>query len=60
MTRVLAVIGLMLFALTPRAEEDERVRIPDACRELANRVGIPVMLTRSEAPCAVSYLRLMS
>ena len=48
MTRVLAVIALLLIALPSRAEV-QRVRIPDACRELANRAGLPLTLTYSEA-----------
>lgn len=59
MTRALAVIALVLFALPSRAE-DQRVRIPDACRELANRAGLPLTLTPSEAARAVAYLRIMS
>jgi hypothetical protein len=59
MTRALAVIALVLFAPPSRAE-DQRVRIPDACRELANRAGLPLRLTPSEAARAVAYLRLMS
>jgi hypothetical protein len=59
MTRAIALIGLMLFTLSSRAE-DERVRIPHACRELANRAGLPLTLTRPEAARAAAYLRLMS
>jgi hypothetical protein len=59
MTRALAVFALVLFALPSRAE-DQRVRIPDACRELANRAGLPLTLTPSEAARAVAYLRLMN
>lgn len=40
MPAVLAAIALVLLALPPRAEED-RVRIPDGCRELADRAGLP-------------------
>jgi hypothetical protein len=57
--RALAVIALVLFALPSRVEA-QRVRIPDACRELANRAGLPLTLTPSEATRAVAYLRLMS
>ena len=59
MMRALAVIALLLIALPSRAEV-ERVRIPDACRELANRAGLPLTLTHSEAARAVAYLRLMN
>jgi hypothetical protein len=58
MTRALAVIGLVLFGLPSRAEE-RRVRIPDACRDLADRAGLPLTLTPSEASRAVAYLSLM-
>ena len=36
------------------------MRIPGACRELANRPGLPLTLTPSEAMRAVAYLRLIS
>jgi hypothetical protein len=58
MTRALAVIVLVLLAL-PSHSEVQRVRIPDACRELANRAGLPLTLTPAEAARAVAYLRLM-
>lgn len=50
MPAALAVIALVLLALPSRGEEqrartpervDERVRIPDGCRELADRAGLP-------------------
>jgi hypothetical protein len=59
MTRALAVIVFVLFAL-PSGAEDQHVRIPDACRELANRAGLPLTLTPWQAARAVAYLRLMS
>ena len=55
---VLAVIALMLIAAPSRAQE-QRVRIPDACRELANRAGLPLTLTPADAKRAVSYIRVM-
>ena len=58
MTRALVVIALVLIAPPSRAED--RVRIPDACRELADRAGLPLSLTRSEAARAVAYLGLMN
>jgi hypothetical protein len=58
MTRALAVIVLVLFAL-PSLAENERMPIPHACRHLADRAGLPLTLTRSEAARAVAYLRLM-
>ena len=59
MPRVLALIALMLIALPLQAEE-QRVRIPDACRELANRFGLPLTLTPAEAARALAYLRITS
>jgi hypothetical protein len=58
MPAVLAVIGLVLLALPSRAEE-QRVRIPDGCRELADRAGLPLTLTPAEAKRAIAYLRVM-
>jgi len=58
MRAVLAVIALLLLALPSRAE-DERVRIPAACRELADRAGLPLTLTPAEAARAIAYIRIM-
>ena len=58
-TRALAAIALMLFAMPSRAEE-LRERIPDGCRELANRAGLPLTLTHTEAARAIAYLSVMS
>jgi hypothetical protein len=55
--RVLAVIALML--LMP-AYGEERVRIPNACREVADRAGLPLTLTLSQAKRAIAYLRIMN
>jgi len=52
------VIALVLLALPSRAEE-QRVRIPDGCRELADRAGLPLTLTPAEAKRAIAYLRVM-
>ena len=49
----------MLLDLPSRAEE-QRERIPDGCRELANRAGLPLTLTHSEAVRAIAYLSIMS
>ena len=57
--RALAAMALVLLSLSAGAEE-QRERIPDGCRELANRAGLPLSLTHSEAVRAVAYLRLMS
>ena len=35
------------------------MRIPDGCRELADRAGLPLTLTRSEAARAIAYIRVM-
>ena len=59
MTRTLAAIALVLFSL-PSGAVEQRERIPDGCRELANRAGLPLTLTHSEAVRAIAYLRLMS
>ena len=59
MTCVLAAIALLLLPLHSRAVE-QRERIPDGCRELANRVGLPLSLTHAEAERAIAYLSLMS
>ena len=56
--RILAVIALML--LTRPAYGEERVRIPDACREVADRAGLPLTLTLGEAKRAIAYLRIMN
>jgi hypothetical protein len=58
MPAVFATIALVLFALPLRAEEP-RVRIPEGCRELADRAGLPLMLTQAEAARAIAYLRVM-
>jgi hypothetical protein len=59
MPAVLAMIALVLLALPSRAAEEQRVRIPDGCRELADRAGLPLTLTPAEAKRAVAYLRVM-
>ena len=59
MTRTVAAIALVLFSL-PSGAVEQRERIPDGCRELANRAGLPLTLTHSEAVRAIAYLRLMS
>ena len=58
MPAVFAMMALVLLAVPSRAEE-QRVRIPDGCRELANRAGLPLMLTQAEAARAIAYLRVM-
>ena len=55
---VVAVIALALIAVPSRAEE-ERVRIPAGCRELANRAGLPLTLSPAEATRAIAYIRVM-
>ena len=57
MPAVLAAIALLLLALPSRAEE--RVRIPDGCREIADRAGLPLTLTHAEATRAIAYIRVM-
>jgi hypothetical protein len=58
MPAVLAAIALVLLALPSQAQE-ERVRIPDGCRELADRAGLPLTLTHAEAARAIAYIRVM-
>jgi hypothetical protein len=58
MPRVLTVIALMLFAMPLRAQE-QSVRIPDGCKQLAERNGLPLELTPTQAALALAYLRLM-
>ena len=58
MPAVLALIALVLLAL-PSHGEEERVRIPDACREVADRAGLPLTLTHAEAARAIAYVRIM-
>jgi len=58
MPAVLAAIALVLLALPSRAEE-QRVRIPDGCRELADRAGLPLTLSHADATRAIAYIRVM-
>jgi hypothetical protein len=44
----------------PSGAEEVRERIPDGCRELANRAGLPLTLTHAEALRAIAYLSIMS
>lgn len=59
MPAAVAMIALVLLALPARAEE-QRVAVPGACRELADRAGLPLTLTHAEATRAVAYIRIMS
>ena len=59
MTRALAAIALALLTL-PSGAEEKRERIPDGCRELANRAGLPLTLTHAEASRAIAYLSIMN
>ena len=56
--RILAGIALMLLTLPSHGEE--RVRIPNACREVADRAGLPLTLTPGQAKRAIAYLRIMN
>ena len=56
--RILAGTALMLLTLPSHGEE--RVRIPAACREVADRAGLPLTLTTSQAKRAIAYLRIMN
>ena len=59
MTRAVAATALLLLTL-PSAAQEQRERIPDGCRELANRAGLPLELTHAEAVRAIAYLGLMN
>ena len=59
-TFALAAIALALLALPSRAAEEQRERIPAGCRELADRVGLPLTLTQAEVTRAIAYVRLMN
>ena len=61
MTTMCALAAIALLLLTsPAGADEQRERIPDGCRELANRVGLPLSLTHAEATRAIAYLSLMS
>ena len=55
---VIAVIALTLLTLP--SHSGERVPIPNACREVADRGGLPQTLTPSQAKRAIAYLAIMS
>jgi predicted secreted protein len=57
MPAVLAVTALLLLALPARAEDS--VAVPAACRELAERAGLPLTMTHADAARAVAYIRVM-
>lgn len=58
-TPVLAAIVLTLLTLPAGGEEEKRERIPSECRDLANRAGLPLTLSRAEAVRAIAYLSVM-
>jgi hypothetical protein len=57
MPAAVAVVALLPLASVSRAED--RVPVPAACRELAERAGIPMTLTHDEAERAVAYIRVI-
>jgi len=59
-TFALAATALALLVLPVRAAQEQRERIPAECRELADRVGLPLTLTHAEAARAIAYVRLMN
>ena len=59
-TFALAAIALALLVQPVRAAQGQRERIPAECRELADRVGLPLTLTHAEAARAIAYVRLMN
>ena len=58
-TFALTATVLALLA-RPSGAEEVREHIPDGCRELANRAGLPLTLTHAEALRAIAYLSIMS
>ncbi len=58
MPAVFAVIAVALLA-PPLHADEERVRIPEGCREVADRAGLPLTLSHSEAARAIAYIRIM-
>lgn len=54
------LVGTALMLLTLPSHGEERVRIPAACREVADRAGLPLTLTPSQAKRAIAYLRIMN
>ena len=59
MTCTLAAMALVLLTL-PSGAVEQRERIPDGCRELADRAGLPLTLTHAEALRAIAYLSIMN
>jgi len=51
---------IQALLVLPSGAEEVRERIPDGCRELANRAGLPLTLTHAEALRAIAYLSIMS
>ena len=55
---IIAAGALMLLTLPSYG--GERVLIPNACREIADRGGLPPTLTPGQAKRAIAYLAIMS
>jgi hypothetical protein len=60
MPAILAMIALLLLLALPARADEERVRIPSGCRELADRAGLPLTLSHAEATRAIAYIRVMN
>ena len=56
--QMIVATTLMLFPLPSSGVE--RVSIPSACREVADRGGLPQTLTPGQAKRAIAYLAIMS
>ncbi len=55
-----AIAAIALTLLTLPSHGGERVPIPSACREVADRGGLPQTLTPGQAKRAIAYLAIMS
>ena len=58
-TLALAAAALALLVMPVHAAGEKRERIPAGCRELADRVGLPMTLTKAQAIRAIAYVRQM-
>ncbi len=54
-----AAAALALLVMPAHAAGEKRERIPAGCRELADRVGLPMTLTQAQAIRAIAYVRQM-
>ena len=59
MPRILAIMALIVLVL-PCYGGERKIRIPRACRELAERSGVPLWLTLAQAKRAIAYVNVMN